>query len=122
MNNGMLWAMQILLAIWFGFGAYKKLTTPVEKMITNKSLPFGGNPVPIIILGFLELLGAVGIIVPQALNFCTSLTTLTAVCFSLVMLGAIFVHVKNKTYKILPVIVLALILSVTVAYYRFYLP
>lgn len=119
MNNGMLWVIQILLAIWFGFGAYKKLTTPVEKMITNKSLPFGGNPVPIIILGFLEFLGTIGIIVPQALNFCTSLTVFTAVCFSLVMLGAVFVHVKNKTYKILPLIIIVLILSLIVAYYRF---
>ncbi|NML37730.1 hypothetical protein HHL17_11045 [Chitinophaga sp. G-6-1-13] len=118
MNNVTLWIFQVLLAIWFGFGSYKKLSTPVENILNNKALPFGGNPAPIIILGFLEFLGAIGIIVPQAFNFCMPLTYVTAVCFSLVMLGAFFVHIKNKTYKMLPLIILAFVLSLLVAYYR----
>lgn len=119
MNNLTLWIFQILLAIWFGYGAYRKLSTPVEKMINNKALPFGGNPVPIIILGFLEALGARGILVPQALSICPSLTAVTAMCFCLVMFGATIFHIKRKTYKPLPVILSALVLSFVVACYRF---
>jgi prepilin signal peptidase PulO-like enzyme (type II secretory pathway) len=35
------------------------------------------------------------------------------------MIGATFVHIKHKRYKFMPVIILAFVLSLLVAYYRF---
>lgn len=117
--NTVIWIFQIVLAAWFAMPAYRKLTTPKEKMIEEKQLPPDKNPAPIRILGFLEALGIIGIILPQLLDIRPILTPVTAVCFSVVMAGAFLVHLKKAEYKVLPIIALAFIMSVIVAYYRF---
>ena len=117
MNNEILWIFQILLAIWFVFGSYKKLSKPIKKNFNKEQSSSEEVPVPIIILGILEFIGAIGILISPF--FYPILTAITAICFSIVMFGASIVHIKNKSYKILPIIILALILSLLVAYYRF---
>lgn len=117
MNNVQLWIFQILLAIWFAFGAYKKLSAPVKKIWNREPDAFKGYPVPILILGLLEFLGAIGILASPFVY--PPLTVITAICFSIVMIGATFVHIKHKRYKFMPVIILAFVLSLLVAYYRF---
>lgn len=119
MSNIVIWGFQILLALWFTTPAYMKLTTPTEKMIEAKQLPPDGNPVPVRILGFLELLGIIGIILPRLTGIAPILTPITAVCFAVVMLGAFAVHFNKQDYKILPLIIIAFILSVVVAWFRF---
>lgn len=119
MSNIVIWGFQILLALWFATPAYMKLTTPTEKMIEAKQLPPDGNPVPVRILGFLELLGIIGIILPRLTGIAPILTPITAVCFAVVMLGAFAVHFNKQDYKILPLIIIAFILSVVVAWFRF---
>ena len=117
--NLLIWIFQVLLGLWFVQPAFMKLATTKEKMIAQKNLPPDVNLVPIRILGVLEMLGIIGIIVPQLTGVSPVLTAITAICFALVMTGAFFVHLKKKEYKILPLISLAFILSVVVAYYRF---
>lgn len=117
--NTVIWIFQALLAALFVMPAYMKLTTPTPVLIKQKRLSADGNPVPMRILGFLEALGVIGIILPQLINIGPVLTPVTAVCFDFVMIGAFFSHLKKREYKVLPVIVLAFILSATVAYYRF---
>jgi|GEM_PF-538040 len=119
MSNKVIWIFQILLALWFTMPAYLKLTTPKEKMIENKQLPPDGNPIPIRVLGFLELLGIIGIIVPRLTGTLTILTPITAVCFAIVMVGAFVVHINKQEYKVLPLIALAFVLSLVVAWFRF---
>jgi hypothetical protein len=99
--------------------AYRKLATTKEKMIEKKGLQPDGNPIPIRVLGFLELLGIIGIIVPRLTGILTILTPIAAVCFGIVMVGAFVVHVKKHEYKVLPIIVLAFVLSLVVAWFRF---
>lgn len=104
--NTIIWFFQALLAAWFIMPVYKKLS--------SKGLPF-----PIRLLGILELFGLIGIILPELIHVLPILTPVTAVCFAVIMIGAFFVHFKKKEYKILPLIVLAFILSIIVAYFRF---
>lgn len=120
MGNKVIWIFQILLALWFAIPAYLKLTEPKKKMIEKKQLPPDGNPIPIRALGLLELLGIIGIIVPYLTGTLTILTPITAVCFGIVMIGAFIVHANKHEYKVLPLIVLALALSLVVAWFRFY--
>lgn len=118
MNNNLIWAFQILLALLFAMAAYMKLALPKEKMIEQKKLPPDGNPIPIRVLGFLELLGIIGIILPQFTGIAPILTPITAVCFAVVMIGAFAVHINKQEYKTLPMIIVAFILSVIVAWFR----
>lgn len=119
MSNKVIWGFQILLALWFVMPAYMKLTTSKEKMIEAKKLPPDGNPIPIKVLGFLELLGIIGIILPRLTGTLTILTPITAVCFGIVMIGAFVVHINKYEYKVLPLIILAFVLSLIVAWFRF---
>jgi DoxX-like family len=112
--NTAIWIMQGVLAAYFLMPAVMKLTTSKQKLIDKK------EPVlQIRILGFLELLGVIGIIIPYLTGILPILTPLAAIGFIVVMVGAFVVHYKKKEYKILPLLVLAFILSLVVAYYRF---
>lgn len=104
--NFLIWILQALLAIWFVMPSYMKLSADAL-------------PMPLRVLGSLELLGIIGIILPQWLNFLPILTPITAVCFAIVMVGAFGLHFRKKEYTLLPGIFIALVLSVIVAYYRF---
>lgn len=119
MSNLIVWIFQILLALWFIMPAFLKLTTSTEKMILKKQLPADGNPIPIRVLGFLELLGIIGIIVPQLIGRFPILTPITALCFSIIMVGAFVVHFKKQEYKVLPLVMIAFILCLVVAWFRF---
>lgn len=117
--NTTIWIIQGILAAFFLMPALMKLTLSKEKLISKKQLQPGDSPIPVRILGFMELLGAIGIIVPFYTNTMSVLTPLAAVGFCIVMIGAFFVHFKKKEYKIIPVLVLVFIASLVVAIYRF---
>lgn len=117
--NTVIWTLQGILAIWFLVPALMKLTLSKEKMIEKKQISPDGNPFPVRILGFLELLGVAGIILPALTGILPVLTPVTAVCFGLVMAAAFFVHLQKKELKVLPMIAIAFMLSLIVAWYRF---
>ena len=118
--NIALWIMQGLLAVFFMMPGTMKLITSDEKMRERMKAGPEKSLLGTRILGFLEVLGAIGIIVPYWTGILPILTPLTAVCFAIVMVGAIIVHAQKHEYKILPVLGVALILSLVVAYYRFF--
>jgi len=117
--NIAVWIMQGILAAWFLMPATMKLISPKEKMIEKRQLKPNDSVMPVRILGLLELLGVIGIIIPSLKGILPILTPLAAIGFSVVMAGAFVVHYNRKEYKILPLLVLAFILSLVVAYYRF---
>lgn len=119
MNNKVIWTFQVLLALWFVMPAYLKLSTPTEKLVEMGQLPPGGDATPIRVLGFLEAMGVIGIIAPRLFKKASILTPITAVCFALVMVGAFVVHFTKQEFKVIPLIVLAFALSVSVAWFRF---
>lgn len=119
MTDVLMWIFQIFLALWFLKPALMKLTTPEKKWIESGQLRPDGNVLPLRSLGFLEALGIIGIIVPRLTGVLPILTPVTAVCFAIVMTGAFWVHYKKHDYKILPVIAVAFVLSVSVAWFRF---
>lgn len=91
--NIALWIVQALLAFAFLAAGGMKLATPVdqlaEQMAWVASVP---SFVPKVI-GLLEVLGAVGLILPSALRIQPQLTPLAAGGLVLTMLGAIGTHV-----------------------------
>ena len=90
-----LWIMQGILAPWFVMPAIMKLTASKEKMIEKGQLEPNGSELPIRVLGFLELLGIVGIIVTWLTGILPIVTPIAAVAFGMIMLSAFAVHIKE---------------------------
>jgi uncharacterized membrane protein YphA (DoxX/SURF4 family) len=112
-----LWIVQILLAATFLVTGTTKLTQPRLKMaagpmrwaadVTDRQFRT---------IGLLEVLGAIGLILPAALGIAPLLVPLAAIGLVLTMIGAIHVHVRHgETNRLaVPIVVLALALFVAI--------
>jgi uncharacterized membrane protein YphA (DoxX/SURF4 family) len=84
--NIALWIVQGLLAAIFLFAGGIKLVTPMEEMM--KQMPL---PLPrwfVLFTGVVEVLGAIGVILPWLLRIRPGLTPLAAAGLVIVMIGA----------------------------------
>jgi uncharacterized membrane protein len=115
--NAFLWTLQILLAAAFLIaGGLKILRTPEQNrsiMPWVDAFPVGAVKA----LGLAEVLGAIGLILPWALQIAKVLTPLAAVGLALIMLGAIVVHVRRKEPPIAQAVLF--ILAALIAFGRF---
>ncbi len=118
MNTG-IWIAQILLALAFGMSGIMKATQPKEKLATNMGWvnDFSQNIVRGI--GTLELLAAIGLILPALTNILPVLTPLAAVGLVLVMIGAILTHIRRKEFPLVAVNLVLLAIAAFIAYGRF---
>jgi|SRR4051812_26294695 len=82
--NRALWIVQGLTAAVFLMGGGSKLLMPLDEMVEVSGLP---GPF-ILFLGVVELLGAVGLIVPGITRIKTGLTPLAAAGLTVIMIGA----------------------------------
>ena len=84
--NIALWIVQVLLALLFLFAGGMKLVLPIEEM--TKQMPL---PLPDLFLrftGVVEVLGAIGLILPWLLRIRPGLTPVAAAGLVIVMIGA----------------------------------
>jgi hypothetical protein len=119
--NILLWVFAgIAAAVYLGAGGMK-LVTPREKLLENPNLgwvnDFSAGAVRLIALA--EVLGAIGLILPRALDIVPVLTPIAAVGLVIVAAGAIVVHARRKEPKAVPVNVVLLVLAAFVAVGRF---
>jgi uncharacterized membrane protein YphA (DoxX/SURF4 family) len=84
--NIALWIVQVLLAGLFLFAGGLKLVIPTEEMMKQMPLPLPGWF--LLFTGVVELLGAIGLIVPWLLGIRPRLTPLAAAGLVIVMIGA----------------------------------
>ncbi|MGH2667463.1 DoxX family protein [Flavobacterium sp.] len=117
--NTILWIMQGLLSAFFIMPGYGKITGSKEKHIADGHLKSNNSIMPIRILGFLELLGCIGIIIPWLTGIFPILTPMAATSFCLIMVAGMFVHTRKEEYKMFPMLILVFIISAVVAYFRF---
>lgn len=88
-----LWIVQGLLAFAFGAAGLTKLLTPAAELAQNMAwIQHAPSWAPAVI-GVLELLGAIGLILPAALRIKPTLTVAAAGGLLLTMVGAVFTHV-----------------------------
>jgi putative oxidoreductase len=91
-KNVMLWVAQILLALFFfAAGVYHGLL-PIEE--AAKSAPWADDlPVPLVrFIGFSELAGALGVVLPWLTGIRPRLTALAALGLMTIMLLAVLFH------------------------------
>jgi uncharacterized membrane protein YphA (DoxX/SURF4 family) len=110
-----LWIVQVLLAAIFLVTGITKLTQPRLKMAAGPMRWAADvSDAQFRAVGVVEVLGAIGLIVPAALGVASLLTPLAAVGLVLTMVGAIRTHVRYAEVDRLavPIVMLALALFV----------
>jgi uncharacterized membrane protein YphA (DoxX/SURF4 family) len=118
--NIALWVIAGLLAAAFLAAGTMKLVQPKEKL-TSSGMAWAEDFSPGMIktIGALELLAAIGLILPAALDIAPVLVPLAAVGLILVMVGAAITHVRRKENQAIVINVVLLALAAVVAWGRF---
>jgi uncharacterized membrane protein YphA (DoxX/SURF4 family) len=118
--NTFLWITQALLAAAFFYSGINKAFLPKEQVIAKGQTGVVDVPRPgVKWIGLSELLGAIGIIIPWALDIFPILTPITALCFAVIMIMAAPIHYKLKEPRNVMTNLFLLLLSLIVAWYRF---
>lgn len=105
----------------FGYSGFCK-SYYSERVLVEKKGQTGVAGLPagfIRFIGISEILGAVGIILPWMLGIAAVLTPLTAVCFAVIMVFAARIHYRLHEPKNVITNLVALVISIFIAYYRF---
>lgn len=109
--NLALWAAQVLLALFYGGVGAMKAFSPLESL--NQMLPYAAQmPTFVRFIGTMELLGAIGLILPALGRILPWLTPAAAAGLSFVQVSAIVFHaMRGETAQTLPINVVLLALS-----------
>lgn len=119
--NMALWIVQILLALVFGLTGMMKVTQIKEKLVQRMKWVNETAPNTVKAIGAVEILGALGVVLPMLTGILPILTPLAAVGLILTMIGAALTNLRHKEYAHIAVNVVLLALAVFVAYGRFVL-
>ena len=93
--NSLLWVLQVLAAVLYGWSGFMKVFMFDE--ISAQVPAFGALPREAwMVLGILELIGAVALVVPAALKRRPRLTVLAATLLAIESLVFIGVHVQYR--------------------------
>jgi len=114
-----LWSAQIILALGLIFGSIMKLAQSVEKLSTT--WPWAGQVPPALvkITGVIDLLGALGLILPTLLNIKPRLTSLAAVGVIVLMICASIFHIARGEGSQIGINVFFGLLAAFIAWGRF---
>jgi uncharacterized membrane protein len=117
--NVFLWIVQAVLAAMFGMAGVMKATQPKGKL--QPRLPwvedFSAGTVRFI--GVVELLGALGLILPAATGIAPILTPVAATGLAVVMVLAAATHIRRKEPSGVAFTAVLFVLAVIVAWGRF---
>ena len=117
--NIALWILQILLALAFGMAGIMKVSQPIDKLETRMGWVKSVGTRGVRLIGSLEILGAIGLILPAVTGILPWLTPLAATGLALTMVGAMITHGRRGEYSQIGVNVVLLLLTLFVAYGRF---
>ncbi|MDJ0345814.1 DoxX family protein [Streptomyces sp. H10-C2] len=118
--NVVLWILQGVLAAAFLMAGLMKVTQPKEKLADRMKFVNDYSDGMVKFIGAVEVLGAIGLILPAATGIAPVLTPVAATGLALTMAGAASYHIRKKDIvnEILPSVVL-LVLAAVVAWGRF---
>lgn len=90
------WAVSGLIALAMGAAGTFKIITPREKLVGMQPWAEDFSRNQITLIGAVEILGAIGLILPRLLDIAPILSPIAAVGFILVHSVAISVHARRK--------------------------
>ncbi|TWF79778.1 DoxX-like protein [Pseudonocardia hierapolitana] len=119
--NLALWIAAGLLAAVALAGGISKTFVPKEKLAAHEGGQWTADAGVGFVktLGILELLAAVGLILPAVLGIAPVMVAVTAVCWILLMIGAMITHGRYGQFKLVLLNAVYLALAAFVAWGRF---
>lgn len=119
--NLALWIAAGLLAAVALAGGISKTFVPKEKLAAHEGGQWTGDSSVGFVktLGILELLAAVGLILPAVLDIAPVMVPVTAVCWVVLMIGAMITHGRYSQFKFVLLNAVYLALAAFVAWGRF---
>jgi uncharacterized membrane protein YphA (DoxX/SURF4 family) len=118
--NLALWIVAIVLAAAFAASGLMKQFVPKDKLVTSgQGWAQDFSPTGIRLIGLVEILGAIGLVVPAVVHIAPILVPLATVGLALVMAGAAAVHARRKEAPMVAMNTVLLVLAVFVAWGRF---
>jgi hypothetical protein len=116
-----LWIIAGLLAALYLFAGLTKAAQPREKLLANPQMGWAADysDSAVRAVGAVEILGALGLVLPQATGLAPALTPLAAIGLVLVQLGAARLHLRRGETKSLPMNAVLALLAAVVAAGRF---
>ncbi|WP_447003321.1 DoxX family protein [Saccharothrix isguenensis] len=120
-----LWIVAGLLAAAYLFGGAGKVIMSKEKIASfgpSSKWTEDVNPAGIKAIGVLEVLGAVGLILPAVLDIAPVLVPLAALGLAIIMAGAAILRARRREYKFMVADLVYLSLAAFVAWGRAFGP
>jgi uncharacterized membrane protein YphA (DoxX/SURF4 family) len=119
--NIVLWILTALLAVAFLAAGGMKLAQPKETLAASPNMAWAQDFSPGMLktIGALEVLAAVGLILPAVLGIVPVLVPLAAVGLILLMAGAAITHARRGESSAIAANVVLIVLAAVVAWGRF---
>jgi uncharacterized membrane protein YphA (DoxX/SURF4 family) len=118
--NIVLWIVQILLALAFLMAGTLKTTQPIDRLAARMQWVNSINPPQFVrVIGTLEVLGAIGLILPAVTGILPWLTPLAAAGLVLTMTGAMLLHARRGEISHIAPNVILLLLAAFIVVGRF---
>jgi uncharacterized membrane protein YphA (DoxX/SURF4 family) len=114
-----LWIIAGLLAAAFLMAGLMKLTKSKEQLAANMPWVEDFSAGQVKAIGTIEILGALGLILPAALDIAPILTPIAATGLALNMAGAAATHLRRGEKQMVPINLALLVLAAFVAVMRF---
>ena len=117
--NVFLWVLQVALAAMFAMAGGMKVSRPKEKLQQNLPWTEDFSAGTVKFIGAMELLAAVGLIVPALTGIATVLTPLAATGLVVLMLLAALTHARRQEPAGIALTSSVLVIAAVVAWGRF---
>jgi uncharacterized membrane protein len=117
--NVFLWVLQVVLAAMFAMAGVMKTTQPKDKLAPKLPWVEDFSPGTVRFIGTMELLGALGLILPAVTGIATVLTPLAAIGLVITMVLAAATHVRRKEPAAIAFNAVLFALAAVIAWGRF---
>jgi uncharacterized membrane protein len=117
--NIAVWIVSGLLAAAYLFAGLNKATRPKAKLVATLPWTEDFTPATIKFIGIMEIIGAIGLIVPWLTGIAPVLTPLAATGLVIIQALAIVVHFRRGEAKVVPMNAVLLLAALFVAITRF---
>jgi putative oxidoreductase len=112
MFNFVLWSVQSLLAFIFLLSGFLKVKEPMKELAVMMPWTAEISSDVVRLVGYFEILGAIGLILPSVLRIKPGLTPLAARGLALIMFFATFFHISRNAFLSIPLTIVLGLLAV----------
>ncbi|SDI59765.1 DoxX family protein [Nonomuraea jiangxiensis] len=117
--NVFLWIVQAILALLFGLSGLVKVLQPKDRLAGRYPWVEDHSQATVRFIGVMEVLGAIGLVVPAATGIAAVLTPAAATGLAVLMVLAAGTHIRRKEPSGVVVNAVLFVIAVFVAWGRF---